>query len=483
MQIMVAMKMQINGKAAGACGGECFEVKNPATGELIEQVPKGTEEDVSLAVDAAVSAFEGWASTSPKQRGMVFYRAAGLVRQRKEELAALLTQEQGKTLSEARNELEGFAHVLEYYCGLTGSLRGDFVPVPGNGYAFTVKKPLGVCAAIIPWNMPALIMGWKIAPALISGNTFVLKPASNTPLTNLTLASILNEAGLPAGVLNVVTGPGETTGESLVRNSNVRKISFTGESKTGKRVAELAASGMKRVALELGGSDPMIVCDDADIESAVAGAVRGRFYNCGQTCTAVKRLYVFESVAEEFTRKLEAGVKKLKVGNGLDKTTDMGPLSNRRQLEFIKELVVEVKEKDEGKIITGGKVPAFKGSDKGYFFEPTLVSDVSGDSRLLKEEVFGPLLPIVTVKNLEEAIGEANRSIYGLGASIWTKNLDRIRAGCEQLNAGIIWVNQHLKVAPEVPFGGVKESGFGRENGPDILSEYLETRTIMVKTP
>lgn len=479
---MVAMKMQIYGKAADACGGECFDVKNPATGELLEQVPRGTEDDVSLAIEAADLAFEGWASTSPQQRGMIFYRAAGLVRQRKEELAVLLTQEQGKPLAEARSEIEGFAHVLEYYCGLASSLRGDFVPVPGNGYAFTVKKPLGICAAIIPWNMPALIMCWKIAPALISGNTFVLKPASNTPLTNLTLASILNEAGLPAGILNVVTGPGETAGESLVRNPNVRKISFTGESRTGKRVAELAASGMKRVTLELGGSDPMLVCDDANLESAVAGAIRGRFYNCGQACTAVKRLYVFESIAEEFIRKLEAGVKNLKVGNGLDKTTNIGPLNNRHQLEYIKGLVAEIEEKDGGRIITGGKVPEFKGSDKGYFFEPTLVSDVPGDSRLLKEEVFGPLLPIVTVKDMDEAIEEANRSIYGLGASIWTKDLDRARIGCEQLNAGIIWVNQHLKVAPEVPFGGVKESGFGRENGPDILSEYLDTRTIMLKT-
>lgn len=478
---MIAMKMQINGKPAGARGGECFDVKNPATGELLEQVPRGTEADIALAVEAATSAFEGWASLSPQQRGMVFYRAAGLVRQRKGELAALLTKEQGKPLVEARNELEGFAHVLEYYCGLAGSLRGDFVPVPGNGYAFTVKKPLGVCAAIIPWNMPALIMGWKIAPALISGNTFVLKPASNTPLTNLTLAFILNEAGLPAGVLNVVTGPGETAGESLVRNPDVRKISFTGESRTGKRVAELAASGMKRVTLELGGSDPMIVCDDANLESAVAGAIRGRFYNCGQTCTAVKRLYVFESIADEFMKKLETGVKNLKVGNGSDNTTDMGPLNNRHQLDFIKELVAEIKEKEEGKIIAGGKVPAFEGSDKGYFFEPTLVSDVPEDSRLLKEEVFGPLLPMVTVKNLDEAIEEANRSNYGLGASIWTKDLGRVRIGCEQLKAGIIWVNQHLKVAPEVSFGGIKDSGFGRENGPDILSEYLETKTIMLK--
>ncbi|AKB30287.1 Aldehyde dehydrogenase [Methanosarcina siciliae T4/M] len=476
------MKMQINGKAVEACGGEVFGIKNPATGELIEQVPHGTEEDVVFAVEAASSAFASWASSSPQQRAGVLYRAAEIARQRKDQLAFLLTQEQGKPLVEARNEIEGFAHVLEYYCGLAGNLKGDFIPVPGNGYAFTLKKPLGVCAAIIPWNMPALIMGWKIAPGLISGNTLVLKPASNTPLTNLTLASIFGEAGLPAGVLNVVTGPGEIVGESLVRSPEVRKISFTGEARTGKRVAELAACGMKRVTLELGGSDPMLVCDDADLESAAAGALRGRFYNCGQTCTAVKRLYVFESVAEEFIKKLEAGIKNLKLGNGLDKNTSMGPLNNRTQWEYVKELVAEIKEKDTGKIITGGKVPEFKDSEKGYFFEPTLVSDVPGDSRLLREEVFGPLLPVVTVKGLDEAIGKANNTCYGLGASIWTKNIDRARAGCEQLNAGIIWINQHLKIAPEVPFGGVKESGFGRENGPEALSEYLETKTIMLKT-
>jgi len=473
--------MQINGKAVDACSGEFFDIINPATGELIDRVPRGAEDDATLAVEAASSAFGGWASTAPQQRGRVFYRAAEIVRQRKDELAVLLTQEQGKPLFEAKNEIEGFANVLEYYCGLVGSLRGDFVRIPQNGYAATVKKPMGVCAAIIPWNMPALIMAWKIGPALISGNTLVLKPASNTPLTNLTLASILDKAGLPAGVLNVVTGPGELAGEALVKNYKVKKISFTGEARTGKRVAELAVAGMKRVTLELGGSDPMLVCDDADLESAVTGALRGRFYNCGQACTAVKRLYVFESVAKEFIQKLEAAIRNLRVGNGMHENIDMGPLNNRRQWEYVKELTAEIKEKDEGRIITGGKIPESNVCGKGYFFEPTLVVDVARESRLLKEEVFGPVLPVVRVKDLDEAIAEANNSSYGLGASIWTKNLDRVRLGCEQLNAGIIWINQHLKVAPEVPFGGTKESGIGRENGPESLSEYLDSQTIMLK--
>jgi len=476
------MKMQINGKAVEACSGEFFNIINPATGELIDRVPKGTEDDAAMAVEAASSAFSGWASTSPQQRAVILYKAAGIVRQRKEELAILLTREQGKPLAEARNEIEGFANVLEYYCGLASSFHGDFVPVPQNGYAFTVKKPLGVCAAIIPWNMPALIMAWKIGPALISGNTLVLKPASNTPLTNLTLASILSEAGLPSGVLNIVTGPGEVVGEALVKSRKVKKISFTGEARTGKRVAELAASGMKRVILELGGSDPMLICEDANLEDAVKGALRGRFYNCGQTCTAVKRLFVFESVAEEFIKKLETGIRNLRVGNGMYENIDMGPLNNRRQWEYIKELVADVEEKDEGRIVTGGKVPEGSAYSRGYFFEPTLVLDVPRESRLLKEEVFGPVLPVVLVKDLDEAIEEANNTCYGLGASIWTKNIDRALTGCEQVNAGIIWVNQHLKVAPEAPFGGTRESGIGRENGPDSLSEYLDLKTVMLKT-
>ena len=474
--------MQIGGKAVEACGCEFSDIINPATGEFIDRVPRGTEEDAAMAVEAAWSAFSDWASTSPQQRAGILYRAAGIVRERKDELAVLLTREQGKPLTEAKNEIEGFANVLEYYCGLASSFHGDFIPIHQSGYAFTVKKPLGVCSAIIPWNMPALIMAWKISPALITGNTLVLKPASSTPLTNLTLSSIFSEAGLPAGVLNIVTGPGEVVGESLVKNRKVKRISFTGETGTGKRVAELAASGMKRVTLELGGSDPMLVCDDANLEAAVAGALRGRFYNCGQICTAVKRLFVFESVAEEFIKKLEAGIRNLRVGNGLHEDVDMGPLNNRRQWEYIKELVAELKEKEEGRILTGGRVPEGSDYSKGYFFEPTLVADVSEESRLLNEEVFGPVLPVVRVKDLDEAIEKANNTCYGLGASIWTKNIDRARIGCERLNAGIIWLNQHLKVAPEVPFGGTRESGIGKENGPDALSEYLDLKTVMLKT-
>ncbi|MFY1111414.1 MAG: aldehyde dehydrogenase family protein [Methanosarcinaceae archaeon] len=476
------MKMWIDGKNEDSCSSEYMEVRNPATGELVDSAPAGCREDVDAAVEAAGRACGSWASLSPQERARFLYRAAGLVRERGEELALLLTLEQGKPLPEARNEIRGFASVLEYYCGLASTVKGEFIPVPGNGYSFTLNEPLGVCAAIIPWNMPALIMGWKLGPALVSGNTVVLKPASSTPLTNLKLAFLLGEAGLPAGVLNLVTGPGSVVGEAIAGHPDIRKLSFTGESGTGKRVAALAAPTLKRLTLELGGSDPMIVCDDAELETAVDGVLRGRFYNCGQTCTAVKRLYLFEGIAEEFLGLLERRVRSLRVGNGMLDGIDMGPLNNEGQRNYVAELVRGVEERGEGKILTGGKVPAGGGYSDGYFFEPTLISEVSPDSRLLTEEVFGPVLPVVRVQNLDEAIEEANRTRYGLGASVWTKNIDRVRQAYEQLKAGTVWVNQHLKVAPELPFGGTKESGLGRENGPYALSDYLESKTVMIRT-
>ncbi|WP_440956695.1 aldehyde dehydrogenase family protein [Methanosarcina sp. Mfa9] len=476
------MKMWINGKNEDSCSSEYMEVRNPATGKLVDSAPAGCREDVDAAVEAAGRACGPWASLSPQERARFLYRAAGLVRERGEELALLLTSEQGKPLPEARNEIRGFASVLEYYCGLASTLKGEFIQGPGNGYSFTLNEPLGVCAAIIPWNMPALIMGWKLGPALVSGNTVVLKPASSTPLTNLKLASLLGEAGLPAGVLNLVTGPGSVVGEAIAGHPDIRKLSFTGESGTGKRVAALSAPTLKRLTLELGGSDPMIVCDDAELETAVDGVLRGRFYNCGQTCTAVKRLYLFDGIAEEFLGLLERRVRSLRVGNGMLDGINMGPLNNEGQQNYVAELVRGVEEREEGKILIGGRIPAGGGYSDGYFFEPTLISEVSPDSRLLTEEVFGPVLPVVRVQNLDEAIEEANRTKYGLGASVWTKNIDRVRQAYEQLKAGTVWVNQHLKVAPELPFGGTKESGLGRENGPYALSDYLESKTVMIRT-
>ena len=474
------MQMRIGGTGTGSLDGTSIEVINPATGELVDRVPSGSSEDVNRAVEAAEAAFAGWKQKTARERGMILFRAAGIVRERHRDVARLLTTEQGKPLKESIDEVRGFAGILEFYAGISAHQTGELSRLGPTGDCLVTREPLGVCGAIIPWNMPVIIMGWKVGPALLAGNTLVLKPASSTPLANLTLAGILEESGLPPGVLNVVTGRGETVGEALVRHPLVRKISFTGNSETGGKIRALAAAHPKELTLELGGSDPMIVMDDAHIDKAVEGAIRGRFYNAGQTCTAVKRLYVHEKVAGTFLRKLKSRIDALNVGNGLGPKTEMGPLNSAVQRERIARLVEETHENNDGTVLSGGCPLTGKAYEAGFFYRPTLVSDVSGRSRLLTEEVFGPVLPVMTVPDLDAAIQEANTTRFGLGASVWTANIHTVRKVFDNVHAGIIWVNRHLTVPPEIPFGGVSESGIGRENGSHALEQYSRTKTLFL---
>ena len=475
------MKMLINGEWCDAASGKVFEVRNPATGDLIEEVPFGNEDDVRAAVEAAGEAFADWSTKDPRVRSKILLFAATEVRRRNTELGTLLTTEQGKPIREAVDEINGFANILEYYHALSAREQGEYLKIRGYGHAAVQRRPLGICGAIIPWNMPAIIMGWKIGAALTAGNTMVLKPARTAPLTCIRLAEILEEAGLPPGVLNIVTGPGEPVGREIARNPGIRKVSFTGEVGTGRQVAMDAAPTMKHLTLELGGSDPMIVADDADIGMAVEGVIRGRFYNCGQVCTAVKRLYLFDSIADEFIRHLKSRVEEIVVGNGLDRGVSMGPLNNRAGFMRVVTQVDTAREQDEGTIITGGRTPEGVAYKRRFFFLPTLVTDVPYDSILFSEEVFGPVLPIATVSGLDEAIDLANNSRYGLGASVWTRSADVIARATESLEAGIVWVNQHLRIPPEVPFGGMKSSGIGRENGSRALEEYTEEKTVLIR--
>ncbi len=474
------MKMLIDGELIDSASGETYEVRDPSNGKLLDTVPLGNAEDVRKAADAAGEAFVKWSSMTPRERGKILFKAAQLVRDRQKDLATTLTMEQGKPFKEARDEIQGFANILEYYTGISAALEDSLVPVAHGKYGAVLKRPLGVCGAIIPWNVPVIIMGWKVGPALVTGNTLILKPATTTPLTNLSLASVMGEAGLPEGVLNVVTGRGDTVGEEIVRYPSVKKISFTGSIGTGKHILEVTSKAMKHVTLELGGSDPMIVCDDVDIKKAVDGAVHGRFYNCGQTCTAVKRLYVFESIADEFISQLKARVERLKIGSCMEEGIDMGPMNNDAQRKTIMRQMDIVRKNNEGKIITGGRVPEGEQYRNGFFYMPTLVTDVSESSVLLKEEVFGPVLPIVVVKDLDEAIEKANNSKFGLGSSVWTKSLERASIACTRLESGITWVNQHVKLPPEMPFGGVKESGIGRENGLESIGAYYELKSLLI---
>ncbi len=473
--------MLIAGERREASSGRSFEVTNPATGEAIARVPLGDTDDLRAAVEAAMAAAPEWGNTLARDRGKVLTRAAALIRERWSELAKQLTREQGKPLREAVDEVRGAANVFEYYAGLASSFADTRIQLAGGLEGEVRSEPIGVTGAIIPWNMPALLFAWKAAPALLCGNAQIVKPASSAPLTPLALAACVLEAGLPPGALNVVTGPGETVGEALATDPAVRKISFTGSSATGKRVMTLAADRVARVTLELGGSDPMIVCADADLDSAVAGAVSGRYYNCGQVCTAVKRLFIQDTIAEEFVRRLTASVGRLRVGNGLDAGTTMGPLNTMAARDRIGNLIDRVRERDEGTVAAGGTVPGAPGLETGAYFAPTVVMDAAPESALMTEEVFGPVLPVVRFATLDEAIRLANDSRFGRGASVWTRAPKTIRDAPRRLQAGIVWVNLHLKIPPEVPFGGVKESGLGRENGVQALEAWSEEKTVLVR--
>ncbi|HUU74511.1 MAG TPA: aldehyde dehydrogenase family protein [Methanoregulaceae archaeon] len=455
-------------------------VFNPATGEEIDRVPQGTIYDVDDAVNAAEGAFDSWAGKTFRERGMIFSRGAGLIRQHVDELSRLLTSEQGKPLKDATDEIRGFANILEFYAGISAALQGELLRLGGSGDVMVTREPLGVCGAVIPWNMPAIIMGWKIGPALLAGNTLVFKPASLTPLTNLKLADFLESAGLPPGVLNIVTGRGDSVGEAIVRHPAVRKVSFTGDMETGKRIRELVAARPKELTLELGGSDPMIVWKDADIGKAVTGAVRGRFYNAGQTCTAVKRLYVHRAIGDEFISRLQKAVESLKLGNGLTPGVEMGPLTGPEQREKIEQYVENVRSGCQGNIISGGSSPSGPEYEKGYFYTPTLVTEPTPECILLHQEVFGPVLPVMCIDDLDTAISHANDTPYGLGASVWTRDLGVVKVVFSGVQAGIVWVNRHLTVPPELPFGGVKESGMGRENGSQAIHSYTRTKSLFL---
>lgn len=468
-------------RVSGREDNTLIPVFNPADGTLVGTVPGNTPSDLNEAVEASLTAFPSWSRRDMVDRGKVLFTAARMVRDQQDHLATLLTREQGKPLKESANEIAGFARVLEYYASVSGSLRGEYSYSRLYGHSIVSRRPLGVCGAIIPWNMPVLIMGWKICPALVTGNTMVLKPATTAPLTCIALAGILVTAGIPEGVLSILTGPGEVIGEAMAAHPDIRALSFTGEISTGIRVSTRAAPTMKRLILELGGSDAMIVCRDADIGAAASGAVSGRFFNCGQTCTAVKRLFVDDIIADEFISRVKERISAMKVGNGLALGTDMGPMHTASHRDRLLDQVERTVSSGRGRIILGEAVPD-RTSPDGSFLNPILITDVSPDAPVVTEEVFGPVLPVIRYYKLDDAIQMANHTRYGLGASVWTEDLKTITRTSEELTSGIVWINQHLKIPPEVPFGGMKESGHGRENGIRALDHYLEDKTILIRS-
>jgi succinate-semialdehyde dehydrogenase/glutarate-semialdehyde dehydrogenase len=464
-------------------GGEPLPITNPGTGRVFAEVPGGTEADVDTAVRAAAGVFAQWSALAVSKRGEILGRAAHHAEQHLEELIPLLTREQGKTLRDARIELTKAIDTLMHYVGLSKSLRGVHAPNLDPGVdGIVLRRPLGVVGAIVPWNFPTTLLSNKLAPALVAGNTVVAKPAATTPLTTLRFAELLAEGGLPPGVFNVVTGSGTTAGAALVTHPQVRKIAFTGSTPVGEQIMAMAARGTKRVTLELGGSDPMIICDDADLGPAASAASMGRFYNCGQACLAIKRVYVFDSVADEVIEQITAKARRLKVGHGDAPESQMGPLHTAGQRD---ELAGQVQRTLAlgGTLATGGGPPPDPELSDGFFYAPTVVIDPPHDSPMGTEEVFGPALPIWRVRDLDEAIERANASQFGLGSSVWTRDLQRARQAAERIEAGYTWINSRTKVYDELPFGGWKSSGYGKEHGEEALHYYTESKSVVYGAP
>ena len=464
---------------------QATEVRNPATGEVVDTVPKGTANDARRAIEVAAGALRNWSEMAPAKRGAILLEAGWLVTQQEKELANLLTREQGKPIRESILEIRRFVHTLDHYGGMAKSLRTGAVLLDNGRHGLILRKPLGVCGAIVPWNFPVSLMGNKLGPALLAGNTVVVKPAGTTPLTALRCVELIDKAiqagGGPKGVINLVTGPGSVVGEELLVNSTVRKIGFTGATDTGRRVMQSAAKDFKHVTLELGGSDPMIVCDDADLDRAVSAASVGRFFNCGQACLAVKRLYLFDKIADVFMEKLVDKVKKLRIGDGLKPDTLMGPLHTAGQRQEVEEQIEEAVKRG-ARVLYGAQRPKGGDYDKGFYLQPTLLADVDPASRILQEECFGPALPIVRVKDLDHAIEQANNSIFGLGSSVWTRDINRAMAAAERIESGYTWINSAQIIYDELPFGGVKQSGLGKEHGNEAIDHYTEQKSVVIAT-
>jgi succinate-semialdehyde dehydrogenase/glutarate-semialdehyde dehydrogenase len=460
-----------------------IEVVNPATEEVVDTVSAGSREDVELAVATAKRAFPEWSRTDVEKRAEILTRAAELIHERGRELAAKLTAEQGKPLAEAMGEVNHLAHGVRFYAEAATKVRGAYQELPstlGTAYGMVIRRPIGVCAAITPYNFPLTLLGTKVAPALASGNTVVAKPAATTPLATLEVARLFSEAGVPDGVLNVVTGRGAEIGDALVSHPDVRRVAFTGSTAVGRHVASLAAPDLKRLSLELGGSDPVIVCADADVSAAVKAVIIGRYWNAGQACLGCKRVFVHDSVYDAFVGELVERVGRYEPGDGTVKAEKpklrMGPIHTRAGRDELLEQL-EDGAASGGEVLIGGGTG---GQEKGYFLEPAVVAEPSAGSRLMTEEVFGPVLPVLRFTDFDDALTRANATPYGLGSSLWTHDARLIHRAATEIDAGMTWVNQIHYGYDELPFGGVKASGFGKEHGLEALDSYVELKSVVV---
>lgn len=468
----------IDGEFVDSADGATMPSHNPATGEVQAQVAAASEEDVDRAVRAARAAFEGaWGAATPSARGKVLWRVADLIEEHAEELALVESLDNGKPLAEARGDIGFSAEVFRYYAGAATKLDGRTVTPsnPGSWHAYTRREPLGVVGQIIPWNFPLMMASWKVAPALATGNSVVLKPAEQTPLSALRLGELFMEAGLPAGALNVVNGDGAVAGAALAAHDGVDKIAFTGSAETGRAILRAAAGNLKKVSLELGGKSPNVVFSDADLEAATANAAGAIFSHMGEVCIAGSRLYVQNEVFDEVVEGVAEQARNLKIGAGTEPGTQLGPLVSDEHLRRVTGYI-------EDGLASGARAVAggSRHGERGYFVEPTVLVDVEPDARVVREEIFGPVLVARSFEDPAELTREANDTRYGLAAGVWTSDLSKAHQAAAALQAGMVFVNNWGAIDPALPFGGYKESGWGRELGPDATDLYLETKTVIV---
>ena len=475
-------RLVIGGQAVDAADGQTFDVVNPANGSVIATAPLGGREDVNRAVAAARAAFDdrkGWANWAASKRGRCLARLAALIEEHTEELAELESRNVGKPISGARGEVSGAGLVFEYYAGAANKVFGQTIPVSKPGLDLTLREPIGVVGLIVPWNFPLLTASWKVAPALAAGNSAILKPASYSPLTAIRLAELALEAGIPAGVLNVVTGPGGTAGAAIAAHPGIGKVAFTGETTTGQEIMRLASGNVKKISLELGGKSPNIVFADADLEKFGRESPYSVFDNSGQDCCARSRILVERSAHEQVVELFTAATRRVKVGDPAEETTEMGTLVSLKQRDRVKEYI-EIGLAEGASLILGGDAPDDPALADGAYLMPTIFDGVSNEMRIAREEIFGPVVSIIPFDTEEEALRLANATPYGLSGSIWSRDLGKALRAAKALQAGVISVNCNSSVHTEAPFGGYKMSGIGRELGMSALDLYTETKNVFI---
>lgn len=476
-------QMIIDGRFVDAQSGRTFETRNPATGELLAHIAEGDAADIDIAVASARRAFEGpWSRFTPFERQQCLLKFADLVEKHFEELTLTDVLDMGAPITFARARKQRALGLIRFYAGMCTTIHGETLPnsFAGEVFSYTLKEPVGVVGAITPWNAPLTSTIWKLGPVLATGCTMVLKPAEDAPLTPLRLGELLLEAGVPAGVVNVVTGFGHTAGAALAAHLDVDKVAFTGSDITGRKIIEASKGNIKRVTLELGGKSPDVIFADCDMDTAVAGAGMGVFANTGQICCAGTRLLIQRPIYEEFVARVSAYAKSLKVGNGLDPETQIGPVVNATQLDRVTRYIdIGLK---EGAVATVGGSRMTEGSLKdGYFIEPTVLSCVENEMRIAQEEIFGPVASAIPFDTLEEAAAISNATVFGLGGGVWTQNVSTAHRMAKAIRSGTVWVNTYGGLDPVVPFGGYKTSGYGRESGLQHVDEYLETKSVVMK--